>query len=354
MAKILIMHHEGFMSGHTNTVPAAFIWRRIHSLTGLLIVLFLIEHLLTNSQAALLIGNDGNGFVRAVNFIHNLPYLPVIEIGLIGVPILLHAVLGIRYAITGKLNAHKSNGTKPSMHNNGRNRAYSWQRFTSWILLVGLIGHVSFMRFYHYPITAKEGDQKYYFVRVHMDNGLYTVAKRLGVQLYDQQKIDSIVSNFNGLKNQIEQNNDRVENLEKTWPKGILSAQGVPYDNQTAQLLDNHQAYEQRKVWIEALTDRSIDKSEVIAVATQFGDAVLLTVRDAFKNPIVAILYTIFVIAACFHGFNGLWTFCISWGVILRMRSQSRMVNICIAIMVLIACLGLASIWGTYWVNLKN
>lgn len=34
-------------------LPSAFIWRRAHSLTGLWLVLFLIEHLLTNSQAAL-------------------------------------------------------------------------------------------------------------------------------------------------------------------------------------------------------------------------------------------------------------------------------------------------------------
>ena len=58
------------MDPRKNNLPKEFILSRLHSLTGLLIVIFLFEHLLTNSQAALLIGDDGAGFVRMVNFIH--------------------------------------------------------------------------------------------------------------------------------------------------------------------------------------------------------------------------------------------------------------------------------------------
>lgn len=342
------------MSTKIERLPSAFIWRKVHSLTGLLIVLFLVEHLLTNSQAALLIGDDGHGFVRAVNFIHNLPYLPIIEIVLIGIPIVFHAVLGVKYAITGKHNAHKSDGTKPSMHQNARNRAYSWQRFTSWILLVGLVLHVGFMRFYTYPTTAKEENQTFYFVRLNMDRGLYTVAKRLGVELYDQERIRYELEEFKEFSDKIYNVQQQAKEMEKRWPRGILSASDVDYNNQDGAVYDSLQRYNQRKAWIDALTDRKIDKGQVIAMSTQFGDAILLNVRDAFKSPIVAILYTIFVIAAAFHGFNGLWTFCISWGVILKARSQSRMVNVCVGIMVVIAFLGLAAIWGTYWINLKT
>ena len=71
----------------------AFTERRIHSLMGLSIVLFLFEHLLTNSQAALFVGDDGKGFIHSVNFIHSLPYLPFIEISLLAVPILTHIFL---------------------------------------------------------------------------------------------------------------------------------------------------------------------------------------------------------------------------------------------------------------------
>src|SRR5579872_2565645 len=89
----------------------SFIWKRLHSLFGLWIVLFLTEHLLTNSQAALWIGDDGNGFVRMVNFIHDLPYLQVIEVLLIGIPLLFHMVLGVKYLWSGKFNSTKSNGS---------------------------------------------------------------------------------------------------------------------------------------------------------------------------------------------------------------------------------------------------
>src|ERR1700719_477349 len=81
-------------------IPQAFIWRRAHSLTGLWLVLFLIEHLIVNSQAALFVGDNGNGFVNAVNSIKDLPYLPVIEIFLLGVPFLIHGLWGIKYLLT--------------------------------------------------------------------------------------------------------------------------------------------------------------------------------------------------------------------------------------------------------------
>lgn len=68
------------MTAAAAAIPKAFIWRRLHSLMGLWLVLFLIEHLLTNSQAALWLGDNGRGFVNMVNAIHNLPYLEVIEL----------------------------------------------------------------------------------------------------------------------------------------------------------------------------------------------------------------------------------------------------------------------------------
>ena len=88
---------------HAPPIPNAFIWRRAHSLTGLWLVLFLIEHLFINSQAALWIGDEGAGFVRAVNALRDLPYLHVIEIFLLGVPFVIHGVWGVQYLMTAKL-----------------------------------------------------------------------------------------------------------------------------------------------------------------------------------------------------------------------------------------------------------
>jgi succinate dehydrogenase / fumarate reductase cytochrome b subunit len=95
------------------------------------------------------------------------------------------------------------------------------------------------------------------------------------------------------------------------------------------------------------LTEKEISGDEVIAVTTSLGTATLLSVRDTFKSPIYVALYTIFVLAACFHAFNGLWTFMITWGLILKRASQKTMVSFCVGLMLLLAFLGLAAIWGT-------
>ncbi|KIA76522.1 hypothetical protein DB43_AD00010, partial [Parachlamydia acanthamoebae] len=55
-----------------------------------------------------------------------------------------------------------------------------------------------------------------------------------------------------------------------------------------------------------------------------------------------------------YHGFNGLWTFMISWGVTLTALSQRYMRHLATALMVIVAFLGMAAIWGTYWINLKS
>ncbi len=265
------------MNATSQVLPRAFVWRRLHSLMGLWLVLFLMEHLLTNSQAALWLGDNGKGFVRMVNSLHNLPYLQVIELTLLGIPILVHMVWGVKYLFTSKFNSQRSDGSKPSL-NYGRNRAYTWQRITSWILLIGLIGHVVKFRFMDYP----EQINSFYVVHVTDDPGLSKVAERLGVILLDE------------------------------------------------------------------------DHDKKIVAAQDFGTATLFSVRDTFKSPLYAVLYTIFVLAACFHAFNGFWTFLITWGVILKMAAQKSAVKIALTLMLIVTFLGLISVWGTYWLNLKG
>jgi len=299
-----------------------FIWRRLHSLFGLWIVIFLIEHMVTNSQAALLIGDNGEGFIRAVNFLKHLPYLPVVEIVLLGVPILFHGVWGIKYLMTSRVNSFPEKSDKPSLPQYKRNHAYTFQRITSWILLIGILAHVGYMRFYMYPNSVDLGDHSYYFARVEMDPGLDTVADRLGVTLYDEAAI-------------------KKAQHAAFLPEGLdpqLRAQRI----------------EEREAFLEGLTKRKLSPGEVIAEAPDFGTATLLVVRDSFKSIFKASLYTIFVLSAAFHAFNGLWTFMISWGLVLKIRSQSKAVNVCTGIMVVVAFLGLASIWGTYFINLRN
>lgn len=334
------------MSTQTAKMPKSFILSRLHSLTGLWLVIFLFEHFLTNSQAALFFGEDGIGFIRMVNLIKSLPYLHAVEIFLLGVPIAYHAILGIRYALTAKFNVQRSDGSKPSLFY-GRNLAYTFQRITSWVLLIGIILHVSFMRFAIYPVEAVDGNMKTYFVVQSMDNGLYTVADRLGVKLFDEKAIEEQKAQIPSIDAKLELVEKRLEEIQKSQSEEIFSRESMS-------IYESIQRLTQKKEWILALSKKTLLPNEVIAASKDFGTAILLNVRNTFKSPTKIALYTIFVLAACFHAFNGLWTFMLTWGGIITVVSQKKMLRICLALMLLMAFLGLSSVWGTYLINLKS
>lgn len=203
---------------------------------------------------------------------------------------------------TAKYNSFGDTGKTPYLPEYPRNRAYTWQRITSWLLIVGIIAHVVHMRFVEYPVTSFEDNKHAYMMRVSMDDGLYTLAERLGVKLLDHGQIPSMKS-----------------------PEAA-----------------------------QALQKRPLKPGEVIAMANDFGTAELLIVRDTFKSPLMIVLYTLLVLATCFHAFNGLWTFMISWGVTFTARAQRLMRSISTLLMTVFAFLGLAAVWLTYWINLKN
>ncbi len=341
------------MNIFSSTLPREFIWRRLHSLMGLWLVLFLMEHLLVNSQAALLLGDNGRGFVDLVNGIHNLPYLQVIELTLLGVPIFIHMAWGIKYLFTAKINSTSSNGSKPSLKEYGRNHAYTWQRITSWILLVGIIGHVAKFRFLEYPDSVQQGGKKQYLAVISVDNGLYTVADRLNVKLFDSNAVAKEQESVNRFSSE-NVYNDETDLIKSEGEYSFVRGMYTSYDGHKAEVLSNAQKFHFKKDFLDALLKQKLKKDEVIAVTDSFGTASLLLVRDTFKSPLYVGLYTIFVLAACFHAFNGFWTFLITWGVVLRLAAQKTMVNFAIGLMVLISFLGLAAIWGTYFLNLKS
>jgi succinate dehydrogenase / fumarate reductase cytochrome b subunit len=310
---------------------------------GLWLVLFLMEHLFVNSQAALLLGENGQGFVDAVNAIHNLPYLCVIELFLLGVPLLIHMVWGVRLLFTAKSNASRSDGSRPALPAYKRNKAYSWQRITSWILLIGVAAHVVKFRFLDYPWSAREGQTSCYFIKIHMDKGLYTLTDRLGFTLYDE-------SGVLREKQALEQRRDESALLEAAEALPEMSS----FDMSQEVILTSAQKYQEKIAWVKALEKKLLKEDEVIAVTNSFGTASLLSVRDTFKVPLYAGLYTIFVLAACFHGFNGFWTFLITWGAVIKMASQKRAGAVALGLMLLVSFLGLAAIWGTYWLNLRS
>jgi succinate dehydrogenase / fumarate reductase cytochrome b subunit len=323
------------MSVQTSSISSDFIWRRVHSLMGLWLVLYLIVHLITNSQAALWFGDDGSGFVKMVNALETLPYLQVVETVLIGIPLLIHGVWGVKRALTAKSNSSGGNGSRPGLKYS-RNRAFTWQRLSSWILLVGIIGHVVQMRFLDAPKKAMSPAGEQYFVKLHFDEGLYTLAARLHVNLFSPEDVESAAKQV------------------KTMGPMCLPRLGhgkYNADEDSARMMV--QKAQEEKEWMAALASYKLKDREVVAVSSMPGTAFLLMVRDTFKSPVMAVLYTIFLLAAAFHAFNGFWTFLITWGMILSYRSQRAMVSVSLVGMAVLSLLGLAAIWCSYWVNLR-
>lgn len=310
------------MDVQPQAIPQEFVWRRLHSLAGFGLVIFLFFHLLTNSMAGLYVGDDGRGFIESVNAIHDTPYLQVVEVLLLGLPILVHMAWGIKYLQTSSINSYSSDGSRPALPQYSRNQAYTWQRITSWLLLVGIIAHVVHMRFVESPLEASVGSERSYVVRVTEDSGLPLLADRLGIKLYNAEQLDSLPRALH--------------------PSALRESQEV-----------RQQREHEYAKWLETVRSRPLDDDEVIAVTHSFGAAELLVVRDTFKIPYMMVLYTIFVLAATFHAFNGMWTFMITWGVTLSQRSQRYMRVLTVSLMGLVTFFGMAAIWLTYWINLK-
>jgi succinate dehydrogenase / fumarate reductase cytochrome b subunit len=308
---------------------------------GFWLVIFLTEHFTVNSQAALWIGDDGHLFIKMVNLLESIPYLQVIEWVLIGIPLLLHGGWGIKRALSARSNISSSDGSTPSLKY-GRNRAYSWQRLTSWILLFGIIAHVIEMRFLEYPKDAVRNNQPQYLVDLDFDEGLYSLSKRLDVNLYSSAQIT-----------EMEQQNKLVISPPVEEKSRMEAVKSIQYSEETQEKVEKIQRAYQEKEWIEKLASFDLGKNQVVASCPKIGTAMLLHVRDTFKSPLMVALYTIFVLAAAFHAGNGFWTFLITWGFILSTRSQRAMVPVSIIGILFFAFLGLVTVWGSYWINLR-
>ncbi len=122
-----------------------FLFRRLHSLSGIIPVgVFCIVHLFTNFQIMIQqipfvkdLFNEADIFQHEVDFIHSLPALLFIEIGLWSA-IGFHALLGIAYTMQWK------NNTAHYQYTN--NKRYALQRITGIIALIFIFVHVATLR----------------------------------------------------------------------------------------------------------------------------------------------------------------------------------------------------------------
>lgn len=113
-----------------------FVLRRLHSLLGLLPVgVFLIFHLWENSQSRFGAEHYNE---RVVAALQGMNYLVLIELALIGLPLLLHAAYGL--VITAQMRA------EPLRYPYLRGRLYWLQRISGIGILVFLLVHVGMTR----------------------------------------------------------------------------------------------------------------------------------------------------------------------------------------------------------------
>ena len=126
----------GIDPGPTSTILQKhhFLIRRLHSLSGIVPVgLFVIMHLFTNFQ---LVAGD---FQHEVNFIHSLPALLVVEVGLwIGIG--FHAGLGLVYTFTSSPNVQH--------YPYADNWRYTLQRITGVVALIFIFMHIATLRWH--------------------------------------------------------------------------------------------------------------------------------------------------------------------------------------------------------------
>ncbi len=136
------------MSTVTAAHPAAsrsnaalyFLFRRLHSLTGLVFGGYLVVHLLIN--ATLIEGSRFPGeptvFQQQVDKIHSLPFLFLIEWTFIYLPILYHTFYGIWIIATGQPNLDR--------YKYGKNWAYLLQRVSAIVLVFFMVFHILGMK----------------------------------------------------------------------------------------------------------------------------------------------------------------------------------------------------------------
>ncbi len=108
-----------------------FLLRKLHSLSGVVPVGgFMVFHLWENSTA--LQGQER--FDEAVAGINRMPFLPFLEWGMILLPLLFHAIYGVRLAFAGKPNVGR--------YTFSRNWMYTMQRVTGILAFAFICFHL--------------------------------------------------------------------------------------------------------------------------------------------------------------------------------------------------------------------
>ncbi len=127
----------------------AFLLRKLHSLTGALPVGgFMVFHLWTTAKAH----QGQETFDKSVADITHMPYLPVLEWGLILLPLLFHAGYGVKLALDAKYNVSKYKTT--------RNWAFTLQRVTGLLAFAFIAFHL--YEYWGQKLVGKMAPEQFY------------------------------------------------------------------------------------------------------------------------------------------------------------------------------------------------
>lgn len=115
---------------------STFLLRKLHQLTGIVpLGIFYFVHLFTNSKAM----NGEASFEKAVQDIHDIPFLLFLEIFGIFLPLIFHSVYGVIISTEARSNVFQ--------YSYGRNWFYFFQRATGIFLFFFIFAHILNFRF---------------------------------------------------------------------------------------------------------------------------------------------------------------------------------------------------------------
>ncbi len=177
-----------------------FLIRRLFSLTGIIpIGAFFLEHLYSNAIAL----SGSQAYNEMIEKLMAIPFLPMVEIALIALPLAFHAAIGISIVLSGKNN--------PVQYPYVNNWRYSLQRITGMIALIYIAYHVWETRIHAVmtnqhvsyermqDILSSSGMFAFYLVGVlsvtyHLCNGIWGFLITWGVTVSPRsQRVSSIV-----------------------------------------------------------------------------------------------------------------------------------------------------------------
>jgi succinate dehydrogenase / fumarate reductase cytochrome b subunit len=165
----------------------SFLLRRLHSLSGIIpIGAFLLEHFISNAFAT----NGPHAYADQVKFLTGLPFVPVLEIAGIYIPLLYHALYGFHIWFSGKSNV--------SEYPWAGNFMYAAQRWTGGIAFVYIIWHTYTMRFSGIHLLTNSQLQSpwagaFYLVGIiaaswHFAYGIYLFCAKWGITVSERSR----------------------------------------------------------------------------------------------------------------------------------------------------------------------